>query len=53
MDWPDQSPDLNPIQNVWKLLGEKKKARNPGNLEDLWTTLTVNGLKSQNNAATW
>ena len=39
MDWPTQSPDMNPIKNVWKsLLGEWIKARNPGILEDLWTT---------------
>ena len=39
MDWPTQSPDMNPIENVWKLLGERTKAKNPGNLDDLWTTL--------------
>ncbi len=29
LDWPAQSPNLNPIENVWKILGERSKARNP------------------------
>ena len=29
IDWPPQSPDLNPIENMWKTLGERSKARNP------------------------
>jgi len=39
MDWPAQSPDVNPIEKVWKLLGERTKARNSGNLQDFWTAL--------------
>ena len=39
MDWPPQSPDLNPIENVWKTLGERSKARNPNTTEQLWNAL--------------
>ena len=35
MDWPAQSPDMNPIKNLWKTVSEKVKARNPNNVEDL------------------
>ena len=39
MDWPPQSPDLNPIENLWKTLGVKVTERNPTNMEDLWVKL--------------
>ena len=39
VDWPPQSPDLNPIQNVWKTLEERSKARNPKTREQLWNAL--------------
>ena len=39
MDWPAQSPDMNPIENVWKLLNERSKNRNPSNVDELWTYL--------------
>ena len=31
MDWPPQSPDLNPIENLWKTLGVKVMERSPSN----------------------
>ena len=39
MDWPLQSPDLNPIENLWRTLGVKVMERNPSNTDDLWVKL--------------
>ena len=39
IDWPPQNPDLNPIENVWKTLGERSKVRNPKTTERLWNAL--------------
>ena len=39
IDWYPQSSDLNPIENVWKTLGELSKARNPKTTEQLWNVL--------------
>ena len=39
MEWPAQSPDMNPIENVWKLLNERTKEKNPRSVEGLWTNL--------------
>ena len=36
MKRPQQSPDMNPIQNVWKIIREKAQNRNPQNIDDLW-----------------
>ena len=39
MDWFPQRPDLNRIENVWKTLGERSKARNPKTTLQLWNAL--------------
>ena len=39
MEWPAQSPDMNPFENVWKLLNERAKEKNPRNVEELWINL--------------
>ena len=41
MEWPAKSPDMNPIENVSKLLNERAKEKNPRNVEDLWTNLEM------------
>ena len=34
--WSPQSPDMNPLENVWIIIGEKAQNRNPQNIDDLW-----------------
>ena len=39
MELPAQSPDMNPIENIWMLLNERAKEKNAGNIEELWINL--------------
>ena len=51
LDWPSQSTDLNPIENLWSTLDIKCKDRKPQSEEELfdilqeaWNALTVQEL---------
>ena len=35
-EWPAHSPDIDPIENVWKLLNERVKEKNPRNVGELF-----------------
>ena len=39
MEWPSQSPDLNPIENLWAILNAKASDRRPQNDEELFEAL--------------
>jgi hypothetical protein len=53
LPWPSQSPDLNPIKNLWSILDDRVKNRVPNTEEDLfqvleeaWNNLPVDLLTS-------
>lgn len=39
MDWPSQSPDLNPIENLWRILNDSTKDRKPSSENELFDVL--------------
>ena len=36
MKWPAQSPDLNPIENLWDIVSKRARKQLPRNNDDLW-----------------
>ena len=49
MDWPSQSPDLNPIEMLWDHLDREVRKKCPTSKESLWTALqeSWNAISSQ------
>lgn len=39
IDWPPQSPDLNPIENLWDHIDRKVHSRTYRNVEELWKAI--------------
>jgi hypothetical protein len=39
LDWPLQSPDINPIEHLWEILFKKVQGRKPSSKDDLWDIL--------------
>ena len=39
LDWPANSPDLNPIENLWGIVKRKMQYARPNNAEELKTTI--------------
>ena len=39
MEWPAQSPDLNPIENMWDHLKRVVQEKNPANMGELWRAI--------------
>jgi transposase len=38
--WPAMSPDLNPIEHIWDMLGHRIQAREPPALHQEWQQLS-------------
>lgn len=39
MEWPGNSPDMNPIENVWSHIAHKIRERQPNSLKELKETI--------------
>ena len=48
IDWPANSPDLNPIENIWNILKTRVERQHPSSLNDLKATIAKEWAKLEN-----
>ncbi|KAI6647097.1 hypothetical protein LOD99_8934 [Oopsacas minuta] len=46
MNWPAQSPDLNPIENLWDHISLRIQEKSPSNHSELWNAILRLGIAS-------
>lgn len=49
LDWPAQSPDLNPIEHLWSILKQAVSRQRPSNINSLKTIVNAEWMKMDKN----